>query len=105
MNNFINTLVKLSSFYDWGLTSLIYSIYIKRTKKLSYVEEKTIKSDFKEQFIKTRSICYFMYFLVLFSLFINLYFTNFNKIFVYSIHVLLFICIFIYRVVKESKFY
>ena len=43
MNNFLNGLVKLFGFSDWGLTSLIYSIYLKRTKKISYVEKKTIK--------------------------------------------------------------
>lgn len=32
MNNFLNGLVKLFGFSDWGLTSLIYSIYLKRTK-------------------------------------------------------------------------
>ena len=105
MNNFINSLVKLFGFTDGGLTSLIYSIYLKRTKKISYVEEKTIKQNYREQFIRIRSLCFFMYFIISLSLLVSLNFTNFNKIFIWSIHIILFLCVFIYRIVKESKFY
>ena len=105
MNNFINGLVKLFGFTDGGLTSLIYSIYLKRTKKISYVEEKTIKENYREQFIRVRSLCFFIYFIISISLLINLNFTNFNRICVWSIHILLFLSVFIYRIVKESKFY
>lgn len=105
MNNFLNGLVKLFGFSDWGLTSLIYSIYLKRTKKISYVEEKTIKQQYREQFIKIRSWCYFMYFIIAMSLFINLNFTSFNRTIIWTVHIALFLCVFVYRIVKESKFY
>ncbi len=105
MNNFINGLVKLFGFTDWGLTSLIYSIYLKCTKKISYVEEKTIKENYREQFIRIRSLCFFIYFIISVSLLICLNFTNFNRIYIWSIHILLFVCVFIYRIMKESKFY
>ena len=105
MNNFLNGLVKLFGFSDWGLTSLIYSIYLKRTKKISYVEEKTIKQQYREQFIKIRSWCYFMYFIIAMSLLINLNFISFNRTIVWIVHIALFLCIFVYRIVKEIKFY
>lgn len=105
MNNFLNALVKLFGFSDWGLTSLIYSIYLKCTKKISYVEEKTIKQHYKEQFIKIRSQCFFMYFIIAMSLFINFNFTNFNRTGLWIIHIVLFLSVFVYRIIKESKFY
>lgn len=105
MNNFLNSLVKLFGFLDSGLISFVYVIYLKTTKKLSYVEEKTISPENKEQFIKVRSLCFFLYFIVAVSLLINLNFTAFNRMYVWVIHLVFILCIFIYRVIKEGKYY
>lgn len=104
MNNLMNGLIKIFGFTG-GLTSLIYSFYLKRTKKLSYVEEQTLKDEYKDQFIKVRALSFFMYFIILLSLFIILTYTKFNTTWVWIIHGILILCVFIYRAIQEGKCY
>lgn len=105
MSNFLNGLIKFFGFSDGGLAALICSIYVKRTKKLSYVEEKAIKEEHKEQLINIRLLCFILYFIISLSLFLTLNFTKFNNILIWSIHIIFYLCVFIYKIIKESQFY
>lgn len=105
MRNLFHEIVKTISFSDWGITSFLYGVYLKRFKKLSYVEEKTIKPENKEQYIKVHSTCFILYFIILISLFITLNFTSVQNIYAYFIHVLLLLIVFAYRIIKEIQLY
>lgn len=105
MKEFMNNIIKVFGFSDGGLSFLIYSLYLKIFKKLPYSIEMAIKPEFKERYIRIESTCLLLYFILVMSFVLFLTISNFHRIIIVGIHIVLIFIIFCIQIYLKKDLY
>ena len=105
MKEFMNNIIKVFGFSDGGLSFLIYSLYLKIFKKLPYSIEMAIKPEFKERYIRIESTCLLLYFILVMSFVLFLTISNFHRIIIVGIHIVLIFIVFCIQIYLKKDLY
>lgn len=103
MGEFLRNAYKLFGATSCGFFAIIYSLYLKITKKIPYSIEISLKPESKEKYIQMEFVSLLIYSVIMISLTLLLTFTNFDKSILIIIHVILIVIVFFYKhsIVKD----
>lgn len=106
MKQFLYAMNQMFGFMEAGLSSMLYSLYLKITKKLPYEVEMSIKPEARQKFIKMESTCLLLQGILGLSMFSFLHFSLLNDMYIVLAHFFVLLIILIYQSnAKRSLYY